>query len=72
MPLEVYSMWHQYPWRFGEAMCDFKTVFTESVTCASILTVVTFTVERYVIIALDAVVINYFESINRQRGSWDS
>ena len=46
MPLEVYSMWHQYPWRFGEAMCDFKTVFTESVTCASILTVVTFTVER--------------------------
>ena len=44
--MEVYSMWHQYPWRFGEALCDFKTVFTESVTCASILTVVTFTVER--------------------------
>ncbi len=46
MPIEVYSMWHQYPWPFGEVACDLKTVVTEAVTCASILTVVTFTVER--------------------------
>ncbi|TRY79836.1 hypothetical protein TCAL_10918 [Tigriopus californicus] len=50
MPLEVYSMWHQYPWTFGEYVCDVKTVLTEAVTCASILTVVTFTVERYLAI----------------------
>ena len=47
MPLEVLSLWHQYPWQFGEFFCDVKAVLTEAVTCASILTVVTFTVERY-------------------------
>ncbi len=47
MPIEILSMWHQYPWPFGDIVCDLKTVFTEAVTCASILTVVTFTVERH-------------------------
>lgn len=48
MPFELYWLWRQYPWVFGEAVCDAKMLTTEAVTYSSILTIVAFTVERYV------------------------
>ena len=47
LPFEVYDLWHQYPWMFGHVGCDLKTLLQETITYASILTVVSFSVERY-------------------------
>ena len=46
MPSELYLMWNQYPWPFGEYACDAKIVFSETVINASILIVVALTCER--------------------------
>ena len=46
MPFELYWLWRQYPWVFGEAICDARMLTTETVTYSSILTIVAFTVER--------------------------
>ena len=62
MPLEVYVMFHQYPWTFGESLCDFKAVLTEAVTCASILTVVSFSAERQVEKSFSRHVFNLMQS----------
>jgi neuromedin U receptor 2 len=48
MPLEVYEMWHNYPFLFGSVGCYFKTALFETVCFASILSVTTVSVERYV------------------------
>ncbi|XP_005376636.2 PREDICTED: neuromedin-U receptor 2 [Chinchilla lanigera] len=48
MPLEVYEMWHSYPFLFGPVGCYFKTALFETVCFASILSVTTVSVERYV------------------------
>jgi hypothetical protein len=48
MPGELYLMWRQYPWLFGEMACDVKIILTEGVIYASILTIVAFTIERSV------------------------
>ncbi|ELV10234.1 neuromedin-U receptor 2 [Tupaia chinensis] len=50
MPLEVYEMWHNYPFLFGPLGCYFKTSLFETVCFASILSVTTVSVERYVAI----------------------
>ncbi|XP_075455146.1 neuromedin-U receptor 2 [Ascaphus truei] len=50
MPLEVYEMWNNYPFFFGTWGCYFKTVLFETVCFASILSVTTVSVERYVAI----------------------
>ncbi|KAF5913267.1 neuromedin-U receptor 2 [Diceros bicornis minor] len=50
MPLEVYEMWHNYPFLFGSVGCYFKTALFETVCFASILSVTTVSVERYVAI----------------------
>jgi len=50
MPGELYLMWQQYPWTFGEVACDAKIVITEAIIYASILTIVAFTGERYLAI----------------------
>ena len=46
MPSELYLMWHQYPWVLGDTLCDLKSVVQEAITCASILTIVAFSLER--------------------------
>ena len=48
--LKLYTIWEAYPWRLGEPYCLFKTFLTEMTSCASILTITAFTVERYVAI----------------------
>ena len=46
MPSELYLMWRQYPWPFGDLACDAKIVVTEAIIYASILTIVAFSCER--------------------------
>ena len=46
MPSELYLLWRQYPWTFGDLACDAKIVVTEAIIYSSILTIVAFTCER--------------------------
>ena len=46
LPSEIYLMWRQYPWPFGDYACDAKIVVTEAIIYASILTIVAFSCER--------------------------
>ncbi len=48
MPFELYLLWRQYPWDFGEVACDAKALTTETITYSSIFTILAFTVERCV------------------------
>ncbi|UXI17444.1 RNA-binding protein PNO1-like [Sarcoptes scabiei] len=50
LPLELYTLWHQYPWQLGSAMCRLKTFILEGTANASVLTLVAFTVERFLAI----------------------
>ncbi|CAF2046721.1 unnamed protein product [Rotaria magnacalcarata] len=50
LSVEMYNIYESWPWIFGEAFCVFRTVVLEIVTSASILTVLCFTVERYLAI----------------------
>ncbi|NXD76338.1 NMUR2 protein, partial [Halcyon senegalensis] len=50
MPLEVYEMWSNYPFLFGPIGCYLKTALFETVCFASILSVTTVSVERYIAI----------------------
>ena len=47
MPFELYLLWRQYPWDFGEVVCDAKVLTQETITYSSIFTILAFTVERY-------------------------
>ncbi|XP_015788297.1 neuromedin-U receptor 2-like [Tetranychus urticae] len=47
MPLELYQLWHQYPWELGGLPCLLKVLIPETTANASILTLVAFTLERY-------------------------
>ena len=38
LPLELYSLWHQYPWQLGDLMCRMKTLVLEGTANASVLT----------------------------------
>ncbi|XP_057713439.1 neuromedin-U receptor 1-like [Corythoichthys intestinalis] len=51
MPLELYEMWQNYPFLFGEGGCYFKTFLFETVCFASVLNVTALSVERYLAVA---------------------
>ena len=57
MPLELHSIWVQYPWTLGDLACDAKIVLMEAIIYSSILTIVAFSFERY----YHANKANYFE-----------
>ena len=46
MPIEIFLIWHQYPWPFGNIGCGFITLASELVTNVSIITMIAFTIER--------------------------
>ena len=46
MPIEIFLIWHQYPWPFGNIGCGFITLASELVTHVSIITMIAFTIER--------------------------
>nr|XP_023683280.1 neuromedin-U receptor 2-like [Paramormyrops kingsleyae]XP_023683281.1 neuromedin-U receptor 2-like [Paramormyrops kingsleyae]XP_023683282.1 neuromedin-U receptor 2-like [Paramormyrops kingsleyae] len=48
MPLEIYDMWQNYPFPFGEGGCYFKIFLFETVCFASILNVTALSMERYI------------------------
>uniref|UniRef100_A0A3Q3IS31 G-protein coupled receptors family 1 profile domain-containing protein n=2 Tax=Monopterus albus TaxID=43700 RepID=A0A3Q3IS31_MONAL len=48
MPLEIYDLWQNYPFPFGEGGCYFKIFLFETVCFASILNVTALSVERYI------------------------
>lgn len=50
LPQEVYSFWYSYPWIFGHTFCVLRIMLSETSTYVSILTITTFTVERYIAI----------------------
>lgn len=50
LPFEIHMFWHQYPWIFGLAFCKFRSLATEACSYASVLTIVAFSVERYIAI----------------------
>ena len=50
LPQETYTFWSAYPWIFGETFCVIRIMVAETSTYASILTITSFTIERYVAI----------------------
>ncbi|GAB6024111.1 hypothetical protein CHUAL_008821 [Chamberlinius hualienensis] len=50
LPNDLRLFWQQYPWALGEAMCRTRALISETTNYASVLTIVAFTVERYVAI----------------------
>uniref|UniRef100_A0A8C9QKB0 Neuromedin U receptor 1 n=1 Tax=Spermophilus dauricus TaxID=99837 RepID=A0A8C9QKB0_SPEDA len=48
LPLELYEMWHNYPFLLGVGGCYFRTLLLETVCLASVLNVTTLSVERYI------------------------
>ncbi|KAG5873347.1 hypothetical protein JTB14_017797 [Gonioctena quinquepunctata] len=50
LPYDVMLYWHQYPWVSGDFLCKTRALISEMASCVSVLTVVTFSTERYVAI----------------------
>lgn len=46
--MEIFLLWNQYPWPFGNFGCALFTLISELVTHVSIITMIAFTIERYV------------------------
>lgn len=49
-PQEVYSIWSRYPYVFGEVFCVVRGLMAETAANATVLTITSFTVERYLAI----------------------
>ena len=48
LPVELYTIIVEaYPWAFGETFCVIRTFLFETTTIASVLTILTFTFERW-------------------------
>lgn len=50
VPQEVYSIWSRYPYVFGEVFCVLRGLMAETAANATVLTITSFTVERYLAI----------------------
>ncbi|XP_023338062.1 neuropeptides capa receptor [Eurytemora carolleeae] len=50
LPYELTSYWQQYPWVFGEPLCKIRALISEMTSYASVLTIVAFSMERYLAI----------------------
>ncbi|KPM11525.1 7 transmembrane receptor (rhodopsin family)-like protein 16 [Sarcoptes scabiei] len=50
LPQELFMLWQKYPYVFGEFICVVRGLSSETSTNASILTITSFTIERYVAI----------------------
>lgn len=49
-PFEILLFWHQYPWLFGLPFCKFTKLITEACSYVTVLTIVAFSMERYLAI----------------------
>lgn len=50
VPQEVYQIWSKYPYVFGEVFCVLRGLMAETSANATVLTITSFTVERYLAI----------------------
>lgn len=50
VPQEVYQIWSKYPYVFGEVFCVVRGLMAETSANATVLTITSFTVERYLAI----------------------
>ncbi|XP_071516329.1 neuromedin-U receptor 2-like [Panulirus ornatus] len=50
LPVDMYQMWVQYPWPWGDAACKVRAVVPETLAHISVLTILAVSVERYVAI----------------------
>lgn len=50
LPHDLVLVWHKYPYVFGESFCIVRGLSSELSTNASILTIIAFTIERYIAI----------------------
>lgn len=47
LPFEVYLHWNQYPWDFPDFVCHLKALIAETTSYVSVLTILSFSIERY-------------------------
>lgn len=50
LPFEILLFWHQYPWLFGLPFCKFRALIAEACSYVSVLTIVAFSMERFLAI----------------------
>ncbi|CAK9804654.1 Neuropeptides capa receptor [Anthophora quadrimaculata] len=50
LPFELSVFWQQYPWQWGLGICKVRAYFSETSSYVSVLTIVAFSVERYLAI----------------------
>ncbi|KAF6216164.1 hypothetical protein GE061_000503 [Apolygus lucorum] len=50
LPNEVSMYWQQYPWAFGTPLCKLRALVSEMASYTSVLTIVAFSMERYLAI----------------------
>ncbi|XP_067000362.2 neuropeptides capa receptor [Anabrus simplex] len=50
LPNDLSVFWQQYPWVLGETLCKFRAVVSEMMSYTSVLTIVAFSMERYLAI----------------------
>ncbi|XP_042243364.1 neuromedin-U receptor 2-like [Homarus americanus] len=50
LPIEMYQMWVQYPWPWGDAACKIRAILPETLAHVSVLNILAVTGERYVAI----------------------
>ncbi|XP_068142444.1 neuropeptides capa receptor [Drosophila tropicalis] len=50
LPAEVFLYWHQYPYLFGLPFCKIRAFISEACTYVSVLTIVAFSMERFLAI----------------------
>ncbi|XP_071452814.1 neuropeptides capa receptor-like [Hetaerina americana] len=50
LPNDLNVYWQQYPWSLGETFCKFRALISEMTSYTSVLTIVAFSMERYLAI----------------------
>uniref|UniRef100_A0A0A1XP03 Neuropeptides capa receptor n=1 Tax=Zeugodacus cucurbitae TaxID=28588 RepID=A0A0A1XP03_ZEUCU len=50
LPAEIFLYWHQYPYLFGLPFCKIRAFISEASTYVSVLTIVAFSMERFLAI----------------------
>ncbi|XP_071744910.1 neuropeptides capa receptor-like [Lepeophtheirus salmonis] len=50
LPNDLHIFWQQYPWLFGTSVCKIRAMVSEMTSNSSVLTIVAFTIERYIAI----------------------
>lgn len=50
MPADIYGIWYPLDYPFSQAVCVLQGVLSETATNATVLTITSFTIERYIAI----------------------